>query len=48
MPTMNEHQLDTGDKFPDIELKKLGGGTISLPGDLAGSWGVILFYRGYW
>ncbi|MDA0999052.1 MAG: hypothetical protein O2807_00870 [bacterium] len=48
MATMNERQLDTGDVFPDLAFKKLGGGTISLPGDLAGNWGVILFYRGYW
>jgi hypothetical protein len=29
-------------------MDQVGGGKISLPGDLAGSWGVVLFYRGHW
>jgi hypothetical protein len=36
------------DQFPDIELSIAGGGTISLPGDVAGNWAYILFYRGGW
>ena len=34
--------------FPTIELSRLGGGTLSLPGELAGSYGVVLIYRGHW
>lgn len=26
----------------------MGGGTVSLPADLAGSFGVVLIYRGSW
>jgi peroxiredoxin len=41
-------RLQNGDRFPEITLDRVGGGTLSLPGDLAGSYGVILFYRGSW
>lgn len=41
-------RLDTGDTFPDLTVPAVGGGTISLPGDLAGSFGVVLIYRGAW
>jgi len=40
--------LGNGDVFPSLQLAAVGGGTISLPGDLAGSFGVVLFYRGSW
>lgn len=40
--------LNTGDTFPSFETPKVGGGTISLPDDLAGSFGVVLFNRGSW
>ncbi len=40
--------LGNGDVFPALQLAAVGGGTISLPGDLAGSFGVVLFYRGSW
>jgi peroxiredoxin len=36
------------DPFPALTVPKVGGGTISLPGDLAGSWGVVLVNRGSW
>ncbi len=48
MPRMTEKMLDSGEPFPGIEMDRVGGGKISLPGDLAGSWGVVLFYRGHW
>jgi peroxiredoxin len=48
MPRMTDNILDGGDPFPSLELDKVGGGKVSLPGDLAGSWGVVLFYRGHW
>ena len=41
-------QLHTGQPFPALEVPAVGGGTISLPDDLAGSYGVVLIYRGSW
>lgn len=40
--------LHNGDAFPDLAIDAVGGGSISLPLDLAGSYGVVLFYRGSW
>ena len=40
--------LRNGDSFPELTVAALGGGRLSLPGDLAGSFGVVLFYRGSW
>lgn len=41
-------RLNYGEPFPALELPAVGGGTISLPGDLAGYFGVVLIYRGSW
>jgi peroxiredoxin len=40
--------LHNGDVFPNITIAAVGGGAIALPGDLAGSFGVVLLYRGSW
>ena len=40
--------LHNGDTFPALEIPAVGGGTVSLPHDLAGSFGVVLVYRGSW
>lgn len=40
--------LHNGDTFPDLTIDAVGGGSISLPGDLGGSYGVVLLYRGSW
>jgi len=40
--------LHNGDTFPALSLDIVGGRRISLPDDLAGSYGVVLFYRGSW
>ena len=40
--------LHPGDRFPKLDLPRTGGGTLTLPDALAGSFGVILFYRGAW
>lgn len=40
--------LQNGQTFPALTLPKVGGGTLSLPGDLDGKWGVVLIYRGSW
>jgi peroxiredoxin len=41
-------RLRNGQLFPSLELPAIGGGTISLPDDLAGSYGVVLIYRRSW
>lgn len=41
-------RLRNGDGFPDLAIQRLGGGRLELPRDLAGSFGVVLFYRGSW
>ncbi|MEE9256012.1 MAG: hypothetical protein V3V56_02455 [bacterium] len=48
MPRMTKDMLDSGDMFPNLQMSKVGGGTISLPDDLKDSWGIVLFYRGHW
>jgi peroxiredoxin len=40
--------LNNGAAFPKLEIPAVGGGVISLPGDLAGAFGVVLIYRGAW
>jgi peroxiredoxin len=42
------NQLQPGDRFPTLHVPLTGGGTLDLPDDLAGSFGVVLFYRGAW
>lgn len=41
-------RLNNGDTLPSLTLGAVGGGTISLPEDLSGSFGVVLIYRGSW
>ncbi len=40
--------LHPGDRFPTLTVPLTGDGTLVLPDDLAGSFGVVLFYRGAW
>ena len=40
--------LNSGDAFPKLTLPAVGGGAIALPDAVAGSWGVVLIYRGAW
>ncbi len=40
--------LENNDLFPALAFARAGGGEIHLPDDLAGGFGVILFYRGAW
>lgn len=40
--------LQNGQRFPHLEVAAVGGGRISLPDDLADSFGVVLVYRGSW
>ena len=41
-------RLQNGDLFPDLTIEVVGGGTLAIPRDLAGSYAVVLFYRGSW
>src|SRR5271163_5321537 len=40
--------LNPGDRFPALTFNLSDGETIELPDALAGSYGVVLFYRGAW
>lgn len=40
--------LQNGAPFPAQTFARVGGGEIALPGDLAGDYSVVLFYRGAW
>jgi peroxiredoxin len=40
--------LHPGNRFPILAISITGGGTLVVPDDLAGSFGVVLFYRGAW
>jgi peroxiredoxin len=40
--------LTNGQQFPSLVVPAVGGGAISLPEDLAGSYGIVLIYRGSW
>jgi peroxiredoxin len=40
--------LHPGERFPTFTVTLADGGTLVLPDDLAGSFGVVLFYRGAW
>ncbi len=41
-------QLQNGQALPAFEVLAVGGGTISIPQSLRGSYGVVLIYRGAW
>ena len=41
-------RLDNGQTFPTLEVPRTGGGTLRLPDEFAGHYGVVLIYRGSW
>ncbi len=41
-------KLNTGDVFPSVTLNIVGGGTLTVPGDIDARYLVVLFYRGHW
>jgi peroxiredoxin len=41
-------RLENGQSFPSLQVPQVGGTTLSLPEGLAGSFGVVLVYRGAW
>jgi peroxiredoxin len=40
--------LDNGDLFPHLTVDRVGGGKLSLPGDLTQPFNVVLINRGHW
>jgi peroxiredoxin len=41
-------RLVNGQALPTLQVELVGGGTLSLPEDLNGSFAVVLLYRGSW
>ena len=41
-------KLNAGDAFPGVTLNIVGGGTLTVPGDIDAAYLVMLFYRGHW
>jgi peroxiredoxin len=41
-------RLQNGDRFPDLTIDIVGGRRFAIPRDFAGSYAVVLFYRGAW
>lgn len=41
-------RLRNGEILPALHLPRVGGGTLSLPGDVAGGYAAALIYRGAW
>ena len=41
-------KLGIGAVFPRIVLDTVDGGKLTLPEQLGGRYGVVLFYRGHW
>ena len=40
--------LENNQQFPSIVARRVQGGEMASPADLAGNWSVLLFYRGEW
>jgi hypothetical protein len=40
--------LDSGDRFPSLEMQTVNSGRLSLPDGFGDGWGVFLIYRGHW
>lgn len=47
-PKFSVPLLHNGDAFPTLEVPAVGGGFVSLPSAVAGSYAVVLIYRGAW
>ena len=45
MPQKEVRKLDSDDAFPELLLKLIDGGELTLPN---GKWTLLLVYRGYW
>ena len=40
--------LQQGGRFPKVEFKLVGGGTLTLPDDSPTRYTAVLLYRGHW
>jgi len=41
-------RLKNDEQLPTIVGPKVGGDRMTIPDDLAGTWSVVLVYRGHW
>ncbi len=41
-------KLNLMDTFPSLALNLAGGGSMTLPDDVATPYAMVLFYRGHW
>ena len=41
-------KLQQGDRFPQLTLKLVGGGTFRIPDEAPNRYTALLFYRGHW
>lgn len=48
MARLGKQFLDTGDRFPELDLQLISGRTLKLPQEFEEGYSVIFFYRGYW
>jgi len=40
--------LDSGDRFPRLEMETVKHGRVVLPDAFGAAWGVVLIYRAHW
>ena len=45
-PAPNRSLLGNAEVLPDLAVQIVGGQTLAIPGDLEGTYAVVLFYRG--
>jgi len=48
MGRLGKNLLDTGDRFPELDLQLISGRTLRLPQELEEGYSVIFLYRGHW
>ena len=41
-------KLQQNDRFPALELRLVGGGSVLLPDEIPTRYAAIFFYRAYW
>ncbi len=41
-------KLQQNDRFPSMELRLVGGGTVRIPDEIPTRYAAVLFYRAYW
>ena len=48
MAQADTKKLDSGDRFPEIQLSLIDGGSLSLPVETEGRWTIFIVNRGHW